>query len=387
MHGERTETMRRVATIIGLTMLLASSYGVGQYSADTRETESQLSELSVNIAAIREQLDAQGEARDDLQDTLRATERLIGELDQQLTDLIREQQALQETLASLHTENRLLKKSQNRLEADIEAAIQRLWLLQQGGGLRVWLGDQDPQQTARHLAYYRLILETQQHSIERYQHGLSEIATQVSTIARTETDLTERTAAIAATREQLATQQSTRRETITRINTQLEQDQAQLDALIQDRERLNTLLESLRAVALPEPPISQPFAALKGQLAMPIEGKPLNRFGAIRNADLRWRGWLIPADQGDPVRAVHSGRVIFADWLRGQGLLLVVDHGDGWLSLYAQNHSLLRTVGDWVGPGEVLSRAGASGGSEVSGLYFEIRHEGEPVDPADWFRR
>ena len=120
---------------------------------------------------------------------------------------------------------------------------------------------------------------------------------------------------------------------------------------------------------------------------MPVEGKPINRFGAVRNADLRWRGWLIPADQGDPVRAVHSGRVIFADWLRGQGLLVVLDHGDGWLSLYAQNHSLLRAVGDWVGAGEVLSRAGSSGGSEVSGLYFEIRHQGEPVDPAGWFRR
>ena len=138
------------------------------------------------------------------------------------------------------------------------------------------------------------------------------------------------------------------RQTIARINTQLTEDQQQLDSLIRDQERLNTLLENLRTLQLPEPPASQPFIAVKGQLAMPIEGKPLNRFGAVRNADLRWRGWLIPAEQGDPVKAVHSGRVIFADWLRGQGLLVVVDHGDGWLSLYGQNHSLLRAVGDWV---------------------------------------
>ena len=386
MAGERTLTTRRL-TITGLIWLLISQYVLGQTPADTRETESQISALNTDIAAIKAQLDAQGEARDDLQDTLRDTEQYIGSLDQQLNRLIDEKQILQGTLASLLSENDLLRENQARLEADIDGGIRQLWMLQQGGGLRVWLGDQDPQQTARHLAYYRLILRAQQENIEEYQRGLAHIAAQVSAIEGTEKDLTARTAAIAETREQLATQQDTRRQTIARINSQLEQDQRQLDTLIQDRERLNKLLTELQAINLPEPPTVQPFAELKGQLAMPIEGTPLNRFGAARNADLRWRGWLIPAEQGEPVRAVHGGRVIFADWLRGQGLLLVVDHGDGWLSLYAQNHSLLRAVGDWVSAGEMLSRAGASGGSEVSGLYFEIRYQGEPVDPDDWFLR
>jgi len=381
--------MRRVATATAwaFTLLLVSGYGKTQTSADARETESQLTALKANIAAVRAQLEAQGEARDDLQDTLRKTERLIGDLDLQLTGLVDEQQALQADLASLNNKNQSLQDNQMRLETDIEAGIRQLWLLQQGGGLRVWLGDQDPQQTARHLAYYRLILEAQQQSVVRYQKGLAELTTQVSAIERTESDLAQRVAAIAAAREQLAAQQKTRQQTIALINAQLEVDQQQLDALIRDRERLNTLLENLRDLVLPEAPVSLAFASLKGQLEMPIQGKPINRFGAIRNTDLRWRGWLIPADQGDPVRAVHSGRVIFADWLRGQGLLVVVDHGHGWLSLYAQNHSLLRAVGDWVNAGEVLSRAGSSGGSEVSGLYFEIRHQGEPVDPAGWFRR
>lgn len=383
----RVATATATATAWAFTLLLVSGYGKTQTSADARETESQLTALKANIAAVRAQLEAQGEARDDLQDTLRETERLIGDLDLQLTGLVDEQQALQADLASLNNKNQSLQDNQMRLETDIEAGIRQLWLLQQGGGLRVWLGDQDPQQTARHLAYYRLILEAQQQSVVRYQKGLAELATQVSAIDRTESDLAQRVAAIAAAREQLAAQQKTRQQTIALINAQLEVDQQQLDALIRDRERLNTLLENLRDLVLPEAPVSLAFASLKGQLEMPIQGKPLNRFGAIRNTDLRWRGWLIPADQGDPVRAVHSGRVIFADWLRGQGLLVVVDHGHGWLSLYAQNHSLLRAVGDWVNAGEVLSRAGSSGGSKVSGLYFEIRHQGEPVDPAGWFRR
>lgn len=379
--------MGRLANLTCLLLLVASQYVSGQSSAETERAESELSALKANIAAIQAQLDAQGEARDDLQDDLRDTEQLIGSLDQQLTELLSEKQVIQETLSSLLSENRLLKDNQTQLETDIEEGIRQLWMLQQGGGLRVWLGDQDPQTTARLLAYYQLILQAQQNKIAGYQRGLERIASQVSDIERSEQDLTERSTAIAETREQLATQQAARRQTIARINSQLVQDQRQLDTLIQDRERLNTLLENLQAMARPKLPVTQPFATLKGKLEMPIQGKPLNRFGAVRNADLRWRGWLIPAEQGNPVRAVHSGRVIFADWLRGQGLLLVVDHGDGWLSLYAQNHSLLRAVGDWVSAGEILSRAGASGGSDVSGLYFEIRHQGEPVDPADWFRR
>ena len=379
--------MRRLTIVTSLMMLLTSEHLAGQSSKDASETEAQLSALREDIAAIRMQLDAQEEARDGLQDTLGRTERSIGELNQQLTASTQEKQRLQEKLTSLRAENDVLKEDQIRLEADVEGGIRQLWMLQQGGGLRVWLGDQDPQQTARHLAYYRLILEEQQHSIERYQQGVADIAARVSAILRTETDLTVRAAGIAATRERLTAEQDTRRQTIARINTQLKQDQAQLDALILDQNRLNMLLDRLQAIALPASPASQPFATLRGQLTMPIEGKPINRFGAIRNADLRWRGWLIPAEQGDPIRAVHGGRVIFADWLRGQGLLVVVDHGGEWLSLYAQNHSLLRSVGDWVSSGEVLSRAGATGGSEMNGLYFEIRHQGEPVDPADWFRR
>ena len=100
-----------------------------------------------------------------------------------------------------------------------------------------------------------------------------------------------------------------------------------------------------------------------------------------------WRGWLINASVGSPVRAIHSGQVIFSDWLRGQGLLVVIDHGEGWLSLYARNHSLLRRVGEQVSTSDVIARAGNSGGGEQPGLYFEIRQQGQPVDPADWIRR
>jgi septal ring factor EnvC (AmiA/AmiB activator) len=174
------------------------------------------------------------------------------------------------------------------------------------------------------------------------------------------------------------------------INTQLGNNQQRLAMLTRDQQRLNALLDELQSLSMPSPsPLiePQPFPDTRGALPMPVSGTPTNRFGARRNADIRWRGWLIAAKEGEPIQAIHDGHVIYADWLRGQGLLLVLDHGDGWLSLYAHNRSLLRKVGDRINAGQTIARAGASGGSETPGLYFEIRHQGKPVDPADWIRR
>ena len=120
-------------------------------------------------------------------------------------------------------------------------------------------------------------------------------------------------------------------------------DEQQLAELQVDQQRLNQLFEELVSV-MPEPSPGraiQAFTELRGALSMPVSGAPSNQFGARRNKDIRWRGWLIPAEEGEPVRAVHAGQVIYAGWLRGQGLLIVIDHNDGWLTLYAQNHALM----------------------------------------------
>ena len=185
----------------------------------------------------------------------------------------------------------------------------------------------------------------------------------------------------------LAAQRASRQRTLQAINAQVSTDEQQLAKLKADQQRLNQLFEELVSVTPAPIPATVPFAERKGALVMPVSGVPSNRFGARRNADIRWQGWLIPAEEGTAIRAVHAGLVIYADWLRGQGLLIVIDHQDGWLTLYAQNHSLMRAVGESVMAGDVIARAGASGGQEMTGLYFEIRQQGEPVDPAEWIRR
>jgi septal ring factor EnvC (AmiA/AmiB activator) len=117
----------------------------------------------------------------------------------------------------------------------------------------------------------------------------------------------------------------------------------------------------------------------------PVKGKPSNTFGRARNeGKMRWQGITIPAKEGVTVRAIHHGRVVYSDWLRGSGLLLIIDHGDGYMSLYAHNQSLLRDVGEWVTAGTPISTVGSSGGRDRAALYFEIRHQGKPTNPAKW---
>ena len=246
---------------------------------------------------------------------------------------------------------------------------------------------------ARNLAYFEALIEAQQQTIAEYQLGLEAVEQNRSRIAQAQTALREQATAAAAAKTTLTEQRATRQSTLTLISQRVQDDQQRLSALERDQARLNALLDELEALAAASFPVVTPpearlpFADTQGALSMPMAGKLTNRYGARRNADIRWRGWLITADEGEPVRAVHGGDIIYADWLRGQGLLMVIDHGEGWLSLYAQNHSLLRGVGDRVSAGDIIAKAGASGGSETSGLYFEIRHRGEPVDPGEWIRR
>ena len=358
-------------------------------SPDTLDqTSEQIAALRAEITVIQARLASQESERDALQDVLREAEVQIGELDRQLGALSQERRALQQELNALDAEGEQLRQAQRQRTDTIDASIQQLWLLQQGGGFRVWLGDQNPQDVARNLAYFQTLIEAQQQMIAEFELGLEAIAENRSRTAQAETALREQAAATEATKTTLTDQRETRQATLAQISQQVQDDQQRLDVLERDQARLNALLGELEAVAAATPPEPRmPFADAQGTLAMPVSGTLKNRYGARRNADIRWRGWLIAADEGEPVRAVHGGDIIYADWLRGQGLLMVVDHGEGWLSLYAQNHSLLRGVGDRVSAGDIIAKAGASGGSETSGLYFEIRHRGEPVDPGEWIRR
>ena len=358
-----------------------------QSNDDTARTAAELTSLTAEIAAIQALLGAREQERDILQSALREIDINIGESDLQLDLLASEQTALQRRLEDLNVKGLGIRAEQQKRAEIIDASFQQLWLLYQGGGLRIWLGDQNPQLIARNLAFLQTTIADQQIVIKQYEEGLAELTRNRDSIAATQATLQARTEKQTQLRQSLANQRENQQQILRQIDAQVKTEEERLAALSANRDRLNTLLIELSELATRAPAPRQPFETSRGRLQMPVAGEIMNRFGSRRNTDMVWRGWLINASVGSPVRAIHPGQVIFSDWLRGQGLLVVIDHGEGWLSLYARNHSLLRRVGEQVSTSDVIARAGNSGGGEQPGLYFEIRQQGRPVDPADWIRR
>jgi septal ring factor EnvC (AmiA/AmiB activator) len=160
-----------------------------------------------------------------------------------------------------------------------------------------------------------------------------------------------------------------------------------LQRLQREQAALEKLLRDLRRVAPQFPSDSRsPFAGMRGKLTWPITGRLEARFGQQRAGTVRWDGVVIAAPRGTPVKAIYRGRVVYADWLAGLGLLMIIDHGGGFLSLYGHNEQLFRAVGDQVAAGDTVAGVGDSGGRAQPGLYFEIRQGARPLDPAPWFK-
>ena len=199
-----------------------------------------------------------------------------------------------------------------------------------------------------------------------------------------EADLGRRQARLEAELRALRGAQTERQALVADLDRSLSEKNARLRAMQKDAAALRALIRRLRDQALTAVPGERPFASLRGRLPWPVKGRIAVAFGAPRAGGIRWDGVLIRAPLGREVWAVHHGRVVFADWLRGFGLLLILDHGEGYMSLYGFNQGLLKETGEWVAAGEPVALVGASGGRQAAGLYFGIRHDGRPLDPRRW---
>ena len=369
-----------------------SAYGALAQGSDlTTEAEARAAIKAVNdeIAALEQLITSQSKERDELQARLRDTDVAIG----------RANEALRKTQASLNQRQRQINELEsyglrlerriNDLKQTIETSIGVFSVLKQGGDLKILFGDSTPQDTERNLAYFNLLLEQQFETIDEFKRVVSELDANRALLAAAQAEQEDDRATLSQTRASLVSQRAEQKTVISQLSASLARDGEQVTALRADSARLNTLLAELleRLASLSLDGEYDDFSSLKGKLRAPLDGASKTRFGQKRGrGDLRWQGWLIPADRGSSVRSVYFGRVIYADWLRGQGLLTIVDHGDGWMSLYGHNESLLKETGEWVAPGEVIARVGSSGGATEPALYFEIRSDGTPVNPVNWIR-
>lgn len=370
------------------TCLLA--YPSAPVASGAEEQRARLDSVRTRIDGLRAQMRSTSGEKSQLADRLQQAEQQIGRLARRLRvldgRLARQQQRLDELRVQRSTQADALVRQRQALVRQVRAA----YVMGRQERLKILLNQQDPATVSRVMAYYDYL------SRARAQK-MVEIREQMARLAATEAEIRDDERRLAALRDEqageLATMQNAqdaRRQVVARLTRELNEQSRHMDRLQTDERELQTLISGIEE-ALADIPVSHPqqvaFAGRRGRLAWPAKGRITHRFGAPRLGSLVWDGVMISAPEGREVRAVHHGRVAFADWLRGFGLLLIVDHGDGYMTLYGHNQSLFKEVGDWVEVNEPVALVGSSGGREKAGVYFGIRHQGRAVDPARWCKR
>jgi murein hydrolase activator len=372
------------AALTALLLTIGPSLGTAQ---DAKKTEAELKALKSEIEKVSSQVRNDKAASTRLARELRNAEMSVSEVRRSLDELRSRRAENARKRADLAEEKRKhhadLAKERESLAGQLRAA----YLTGSEEPLKLLLNQKDPSRAGRMFAYYSYFGRARAETIDRINMSLTEIDRLDQDMAATD----ERLAAIEAERKaelgKLDSARAQRGKVLASLQVEAKERAQSLDRMKREQGALEKLLRELkRAIERFPPDNNTEFGRLRGKLAWPIQGKLVARYGENRGGTLRWDGVLLSVERGAAVRAVYSGRVVYADWLQGLGLLIIVDHGDGYWSLYGHNDRLYKAVGERVSSGDPIAAAGDSGGRSQPELYFEIRKGGKPVDPAPWFR-
>lgn len=355
---------------------------------DAAEARAKVEQLRERISEVQQRLATERERHDRASDELAQIEQRIGRIAGDL-------QRIDQRIADARARLRQLEQRREQLAGELErhrdtlaSQLRAAYRLGRRPGLRLLLDQDDPAAAARALGYYAYFNEARIDAMDKANALIEELTTVARDTRAAEEQLAADRETMAARRDELEQARSERRELLAKLERSIASDDARLERLKERRAQLEQLLQELESVVTEtpaEPLTDEPFASLSGSLPWPVEGPLRARFGSARaDGRMQWKGLVIGAEAGTDVRAVHYGRVVFADWLSGFGQLIIIDHRQGHLTLYGFNQQLLRSTGDWVAPGETIARVGESGGREQPALYFEIRRQGKPVDPMPW---
>ena len=381
----RPRIWRRGLALILLAALPLAAMG----QSDEERARSDLQKLQRDIQQIQRDITSATTRKNKLQRQLRDAEVELGELQRAMAGNRRTISTSEKELASLEKQKDALELAREQQQARIAIELKTAWQMGRQGQIKVLLNQESPHTVARAMGYYRYFFEARNDLLGKYRETLEQLQVVEQDIESTLARLGQQQRALEKQQQQLAKARETRTLAVAKLNDSIRAKGQQLKQKEQDRRELEKLLKAIEdaVVNLEVPENYQAFNSARGKMPWPVKGKPSNRFGRPRNeGKMRWQGVNIPAAEGTTVTAIHHGRVVYADWLRGSGLLLIIDHGDGYMSLYAHNQSLLRDVGEWVSAGTAISTVGDSGGLDRAALYFEIRHQGKPTDPARWCR-
>ncbi len=356
---------------------------------DAGQARAQLQALRDQIARITRQVSRGQAERDRLTRQLRDTENSVGKAQAALEDLRQQRQSG----ASQRTQ---LAAQKQRLETDLAASrsvlarqLRAAYLTGREEPLKLLLNQGDPAQAGRMFVYYSYFGRARAAQIQAIEADLQRIGQLDGQLQAQDAKLAGLQQAQQAHVSALEQARSQRRQVLASISAQTQTRAERLARLRRQQSDLESLLAQLRQAAASLPPEdlgNSPFARRRGKLSRPVSGRILAGYGQVRAGGLKWQGDLFATERNAPVHAVSQGRVVYADWLAGLGLLIIIDHGDGYMSLYGHNARLYESVGQHVAAGQTIAQAGDSGGSARPELYFEIRKEGKPLDPRPWLR-
>ena len=370
--------------LAGVTCLLLLAVSAG---AAERDPEKQLQQVRGRIEELQRSIRQDTDRRDALSAQLRDAEEKVrgarGRLGGVRKQLATSDARLSELTALRERTERDLREQRLALAAQVRSA----YMSGQEEQLKLLLSQEDPAAFGRMLIYYSYLGRARagkiaeiEAAVAALEQALQEEAEERERLAALESDSRRELSSVDAAREE-------RGRAVRAINSQIRNNSDTIAKLKREAAGLEKLVADLRRALKDLPPgAGQAFEKVRGKLAWPAGGKIVARFGQPRGGGLKWNGVMIEASRGTEVRALYEGRVVYADWLPGMGLLLIIDHG-GYMSLYAHNDQLFKAVGDRVEGGEVVATVGDSGGRSQPGLYLEIRRGATPVDPVPWFRR
>lgn len=410
-----------------IALLICLSPGLA-HADQAAERQAELDALQRRLQALQKEFRSTQVHRKEAADELRESERAISEAVRKLRALDAERRRARTELEVLgermDAAGVRISEQQARLGQALRAAYRR----GQGDALKILLNGDDPNQSARELRYLAHLSRAQRAGIDALRAELTGLAELQQQAGQKSSELARLKTAREAEQQRLLGEKQARERVLQALSTQIQQQRREISTLKRDERNLTRLVERLNrlmaeraareaaqaraaqqakqkradgkpAAASERPPLAvntetpvafrsdRPFSRLKGSLHLPVAGELMNRFGAPReDGGVSWKGLFIRAAQGSAVKAIAAGQVVFAEWLRGFGNLIIVDHGEGYMSLYSNNESLYKQVGERVQPGDAIAAVGNSGGQTDTGLYFEMRHQSRPMNPLLWVK-
>lgn len=353
--------------------------------AEQQASDQQLKQVQQQIAAQQQKISATNKQRHTLEQQLKQDEIAIGQMAKALNSTAQRLTTTQTKIAELTKEQQQLTQQQQKQQALLAQQLRSAYSTGQHDYLKLVLNQTDAAQVQRALSYYQYLNKARIKEIENLQATVKQLLVVKQQLEQKVTELAQLKTTQLEQQQSLAHNTQKRQATLVSLQQMLQSEQQKLEQLKQQEDNLVAALQALAKAAKASLSFDG-LAKLKRQLNWPVQGKLLKRFGAKKQGYLRWKGVLISAPLGNTVTAVQTGKVLFSDWLNGYGLVTVIDHGQGYMSLYGHNQALLKNIGDIVETGEPIALVGQSGGQLNSGVYFEIRHNGKAVNPRMWCR-